>query len=211
MRTTEVDDYRTRGKSHDNVAFGKEAVYRRPYDTDPSPDDDEDFSISYQPIEAIQRSLSAVDGGKRFVSENNVQYETIGHRSVAGVAAPDARRRRPNSSGSELFGEYSHGGPPLQLQGIYKKSGGAPSMKEYKRFYGTSAEDTGDDDGPKRSSDESSLSPNGKSLLNSPDTVVPLLQSPMGTSSPTRRSRIPISISASQYSRRLAQHIDIAY
>lgn len=166
-------------------------MYRRQYDTDQSPDDDEQYSYSYKSIETTQRSPSAVASGKKFRSENNVQYETITLRPGSAMTSNDARKRRPNSSGSEIFTEYETQAPPLQPKGgIYKKSASA-SLKEYKRFYGTSAEEAGDDD-------ESSSSPI-RTVLNSPDTVIPLLQSPMGTSSPTRRSRIPISISKCIY------------
>lgn len=198
-----MEDYRAFGKSHDNIHLDKDAMFRRQYDTDQSPDDDEHYLYSYKSIETEQRSPSAVARGKKFVSENNIQYETVTHRYANEMTSSDARKRRPNSSGSEIFTDFeSHALPqhqsPHQLhqqhKGIYKKSG-TPSMKEYRRFYGTSADDACDDDGPKRSSDESSSSPNSKSVLNSPDTVVPLLQSPTGYSSPTRRSRIPISIS----------------
>lgn len=191
---SDIDDYRTRGKSYENVHLDKDGMYRRQYDTDHSPDDDEHYAYSYKSNETTQRSPSAAASGKKFRSENNVQYETITLRSGSATTSTDMRKRRPSSSGNEIFTEYESQGPPLQPKGgLYKKSASA-SLKEYKRFYGTSTEEACDDDGPKRSSDESSSSPS-RTVLNSPDTVIPLLQSPMGTSSPTRRSRIPISIS----------------
>lgn len=148
-----------------------------------SPDDDESYSYSYyKSAESRQRSSpSTVECSKRFVSESNVQYESISMRRTSKEIEYQALdKRRPNSSGNETslfqYGSFTVA-PPHK----------STSIKEYKRFYGTSNEDTCDDE-LKKSSDESSSSPNNKSVLNSPDTI-PLLQS---SSSPPS-SHIPIA------------------
>lgn len=98
-------------------------------------------------------------------------------RSSKEIEYQSLNKRRPNSSGNEtsLF-QYGSVAPQHK----------STSIKEYKRFYGNSNEDTCDDE-HKKSSDESSSSPNSKSVLNSPDTI-PLLHS----SSPPS-SHIPIA------------------
>lgn len=138
-----------------------------------SPDDDENYSYSYYKYKSAEsrqrKSPTIVENCKRFVSENNVQYESISMRQSSKELDYQAlNKRRPNSSGNEssLF-HYEI----ISMAAPHKST----SIKEYKRFYGTSNEDTCDED-LKKSSDESSSSPNSKSVLNSQDNI-PLLQS----------------------------------
>lgn len=154
-----------------------------------SPDDEENYSYSYykyKSAESRQRSpMAPVESSKRYVSESNVQYESISmRRESKELEYPAPNKQRPNSSGNETslfqYESYTLVQPPPPMQK-------PTSIKEYKRFYGTSNEDNCDEE-LKKSSDESSSSPNCpiKSVLNSPDTI-PLLQS---TSPP---SHIPIA------------------
>ncbi|XP_031622536.1 uncharacterized protein LOC116340271 [Contarinia nasturtii] len=154
-----------------------------------SPDDDENYSYSYYKYKSAEsrqrKSPITVESSKRFVSESNVQYESLSmRRSSKECEYQELNKRRPNSSGNEtsLFqyetftvagsGGTASAGTVQPQPGISHKS---TSIKEYKRFYGTSNEYDTCDEELKKSSDESS-SPNSKSVLNSPDTI-PLLQS----------------------------------
>lgn len=149
-------------------------------------DDEENYSYSYykyRSADSRQRSPTAAEKSKRFVSENNVQYESISmRRSSKDMEYHAPNKQRPNSSGNEtsLF-QYE----TFTVAAPHKTT----SIKEYKRFYGTSNDDTCDDE-HRKSSDESSSSPNGcKSVLNSPETVPLLPSSPShGTA-----SQIPIA------------------
>lgn len=148
-----------------------------------SPDDENYcYNYKYRSADSRQRSPTAVEKSKRFVSDSNVhQYESISMRQSSNdtVENQAANKRRPNSSGNEtsLF----------QFQYETNRSGGGTSIKasikEYKRFYGTSADDTCDEE---------------LSILNSPDTV-PLLSlqlSPSSGHSPHQHapaSHIPIA------------------
>lgn len=134
-------------------------------------DDEENYSYSfydYKLTESKQRKNSlSVENSKRFVSESNIQLESLTHTISKEIEYQALTKSRPKSSSNEtgLFNSYD---VPVSSKTV--------SIEEYKRFYGTSNED-GDDQ--KRSSDESSPSTNTKSILNSPDTI-PLLQgSPM--------------------------------
>lgn len=160
-----------------------------------SPDDEENYSYSYykyRSADSRQRSPSNVESSKRFVSESNVQYESISMRQSSNE--PDGQalnKRRPKSSGNEtsLF-QYEQQQPATSTHKSI-----TTSIKEYKRFYGTSNEDTCDEEN-KKSSDESPSSPNFKSILNSPDTI-PLLSLQLSPSplapSPHASSHIPIA------------------
>lgn len=153
-----------------------------------SPDDEENYSYSYykyRSADSRQRSPSNVEHSKRFVSESNVQYESISMRQSSKESDGQApNKRRPKSSGNEtsLF-QYEQ-----QQTATPTQKSISTSIKEYKRFYGTSNEDTCDEEN-KKSSDESPSSPNFKSILNSPDTI-PLLSLQL---SPHTSSHIPIA------------------
>ncbi|XP_055314062.1 uncharacterized protein LOC129575144 isoform X2 [Sitodiplosis mosellana] len=173
-----------------------------------SPDDEENYSYSYykyKSAESRQRKspTTSVESSKRFVSESNVQYESISMRqSSREIEYQPLNKRRPNSSGNEtsLF-QYetfsvapaanSTAIPPSSNTTI-ASSHKTTSIKEYKRFYGTSNEDTCDEE-LKKSSDEShTSSPNSKSVLNSPDTI-PLLQSSPPSYIPKLKLKSPVS------------------
>lgn len=132
-------------------------------------DDEENYSYSYYDYKSTEskkrKNSLSVDNSKRFVSESNIQYESLTDSLSKEIEYQGLNKRRPKSSGNEtsLFNSYD---VPVSSK--------TASIEEYKRFYGTSNEDTCDD-GQKRSSDESSPSTNTKSILNSPDTI-PLLQ-----------------------------------
>lgn len=152
-----------------------------------SPDDEENYSYSYykyKSTESRQRqSPTTVENNRRFGSENNVQYESNPIRKLS-TENNAQKKRRPNSSSNEtsLFQYESYSVAASQK---------TTSIKEYKRFYGTSNEDTCDDE-LKKSSDESSSSPNSKSVLNSPDTI-PLLQSSPPSYIPVAKLKSPVS------------------
>lgn len=149
------------------------------YDNENSPDDDENYSYSYynsyKSAESRQRkNTGTVVNSKRFVSESSIQYESVKHRTPQELGQQANNKRRPNSSGNETL-ETS----PFHAAPNSKKT---TSIKEYKRFYSTSVEDAYEtikpDEEPKKSSDESSSSPNSKSILNTPvNETIPLLQS----------------------------------
>lgn len=147
-----------------------------------SPDDEENYSYSYYDYKLAesrqQQKSTSIEINKRFVSESNIQYESLTHSPSKEIEYQALNKRRPNSSGNETSLNNSY---------VVPASSKTTSIKEYKRFYGTSNEDTCDDE-PRKSSDESSSSPNSKSVLNSPDTI-PLLQS----SPPIPPSHIPLA------------------
>lgn len=205
-KNSEFSVFQTKGKSQESVNMENDSIINRHHyddDYDHSADEEEQYSYSYRSVESRQRSSpSTVGNSKKFVSENNIQYESLSQRMVKDTEQQVLNKRRPNSSGNEIFSEYDS----YTVSSTATSHNKSTSIKEYKRFYGTSNEDTCDDE-LKKSSDESSSSPNSKSILNSPDTVIPLLQSspplpPSITSIPTvsspitknsRPSRIPIS------------------
>lgn len=143
-------------------------------------DDEENYSYSfydYKLTESKQRQNSlSVKNSKRFVSESNIQYEPLTHSVSKEFKYQALNNRRPKSTGYETSSFNLYDVPVSSI---------AASIEEYKRFYGTSNEDTCDDD-QKRSSDESTPSTNSKSILNSLDTI-PLLQG-----SPTSPSHISL-------------------
>lgn len=165
-----------------------------------SPDDEENYSYSYykyKSAESRQRKspTAMVESSKRFVSESNVQYESISMRrqSSKEIEYQALNKRRPNSSGNETslyqYETFSvapttnsttvksstfnnNTSPTAITAAAITSSHKTTSVKEYKRFYGTSNEDTCDEE----LNESHTSSPNSKSVLNSPDTV-PLLQS----------------------------------
>lgn len=154
-----------------------------------SPDDEENYSYSYYKYKSAEsrqrKSPITVENSKRFVSESNVQYESLSMRkSSKEIEYQALNKRRPNSSGNEtsLF-QYE----AFSVAAPHKST----SIKEYKRFYGTSNEDTCDEE-IKKSSDESSSSPNCKSVQNSPETI-PLLQSSPPSHIPVAKLKSPVS------------------
>lgn len=171
-----------------------------------SPDDEGNYSYSYfkyKSAESRQRRspTTTVESSKRFVSESNVQYESISMRKSSNENEYRAlNKRRPNSSGeTSLFQYETFSVAPSTTSTATTppaSSHKTTSIKEYKRFYGTSNEDTCDDE-LKKSSDEShTSSPNSKSVLNSPDTfTIPLLQS----SPPSYIPKIKSPVSPTQH------------
>lgn len=182
-----------------------------------SPDDEENYSYSYykyKSAESRQRKspTAMVESSKRFVSESNVQYESISMRrqSSKEIEYQALSKRRPNSSGNEtsLFqyetfsvapptnsttvksSSFNNNGSPTAITAATSASSHKiTSVKEYKRFYGTSNEDTCDEE----LNESHTSSPNSKSVLNSPDTV-PLLQSSSPPSYiPKLKSKSPVS------------------
>lgn len=160
-----------------------------------SPDDEETYTYSYynsyKSAETRQRKCPAVisNDTKKYVSESNIQYKSFAtaQNSVAesDIEYTALHRRRPHSSGIETS--------PFQYADsvALPTSHTAASIKEYKRFYGTSIDDDDhdrvhanddaeeDDEGePIKSSDDSSSSPITKSVPITPvNETIPLLQS----------------------------------
>lgn len=202
-----------------------------------SPDDDENYSYSYYSIEKTPNSsggagVGGSSGGNgsgaasdkaktKYVSESNIQYKAF-QSSVDSNLDYKANKRRPISSANETtpfhydpftVPETTKVLPPQSLA----KSPGSGRIasastttttitKEYTRFYGTSVDEDEDDAEPKES-DESSSSPNSKSILNTPvnETIPLLLSSPMTVEPRTRNdsysdamqspTRVPIGLS----------------
>lgn len=162
-----------------------------------SPDDDENYSYSYYKYKSAEsrqrKSPITVESSKRFVSESNVLSM---RRSSKECEYQALNKRRPNSSGNETslfqyetFTVTGNGGnisSTVHPSSSSSSSHKTTSIKEYKRFYGTSNEYDTCDEELKKSSDESS-SP--KSVLNSPDKI-PLLQSSPPSNIPKLKSPV---------------------
>lgn len=193
---------------HDDISNNRQYLYDENY----SPDDDENYSYSYynsyKSAESRQRkSPGTVSNSKRFVSESNIQYESIQRRPSKDGDHPVTNKRRPNSSGNETSPfQYD----PFAVPNTHKNT----SIKEYKRFYGNSVEDAFDlkpDEEPKKSSDESLSSPNSKSMLNTPvNETIPLLSMSSPLVSPAGFGKMITGPSGGTSSREFSNSIQIA-
>lgn len=154
-----------------------EELPRRPVSVSYSPDDDDSYCYSYynsyKLVESRQRkSPLVVNRAKRFGSESNIQYAT--------QISSDSPKRRPYSCSTETSAFQN------DLIGVAAISK-ATSIKEYKRFYGTSIDDddneenqgVSNDEERKKSSDDSSSSPAAETPVN--DTIPLLAASPPTT------------------------------
>lgn len=120
--------------------------------------------------------------GSRYVSESNIEYKPFSTSSGGSIGSNDhdyhhPRQRRPSATGITTSPPANSAGSPSDYDVFSAKD----SSKQYSRFFGGEVHTIDDDyDDPKKSSDESSSSPNGKSITSTPvnETVPLLLASP---------------------------------
>lgn len=143
---------------------------------------------SFTPDDDNFTMLPAVSSS-RYVSESNIEYKPFSTSSGGSIGSNDhdyhhPRQRRPSATGTTTSPPAITAGSPSEYDVFSAKD----SNKQYSRFFGSEVHTHDDDfDDPRKSSDESSSSPNGKSMISTPvNETVPLLSptSPTATYQP---------------------------
>lgn len=140
---------------------------------------------SFTPDDDNFTMLPAVSSS-RYVSESNIEYKPFSTSSGGSIGSNDhdyhhPRQRRPSATGTTTSPPANTVGSPSDYDVFSAKD----SNKQYSRFFGSDVHTIDDDfDDPKKSSDESSSSPNAKSMISTPvnETVPLLLASPTSPS-----------------------------
>lgn len=140
---------------------------------------------SFTPDDDNFTMLPAVSSS-RYVSESNIEYKPFSTSSGGSIGSNDhdyhhPRQRRPSATGTTISPPANTVGSPSDYDVFSAKD----SNKQYSRFFGSDVHTIDDDfDDPKKSSDESSSSPNAKSMISTPvnETVPLLLASPTSPS-----------------------------